>query len=344
MPSSKELAPSTAPFFPNQFIKNQFCSKPQYPPGDTDLSGKVAIVTGSNTGLGFECARQLLSYKLSRLILAVRTAAKGEYAATKLRTQYPQATVDVWLLDMSSYESIQAIARKAEKELSRLDIAILNAGIAGSEFKIVPETGHEEAMQVNYLSTMLLTILLLPVLKAKLEPGQPGRLTIVTSMLSIIAKFANKNANPLLPSFDEKKNFDSTDNYPKTKFLGQLSLWKLTDLVSSDDVIINMVEPGFTKGTELQRDAPFAVKAALNLLKAVSARDVKLAVSTYIDAAIVKGKDSHGSILTNWEIAPYAPFEYTSEGREVMERLWKETIEELGPMGVGKILESLSES
>lgn len=304
MPSSKELPPSTAPFFPNQFIKNQFCSKPQYPPEDADLSGKVAIVTGSNTGLGFECARQLLSYKLSRLIVAVRTASKGEDAAAKLRKQYPQATIEVWLLDMSSYESVQAFASRTEKELPRLDIAILNAGIAGSQFKIVPDTGHEEALQVNYLSTMLLTILLLPVLKDKSPTGTPGRLTIVTTMLSIIAKFANKNANPLLPSFDDKKNFDVMDNYPKTKLLGQLFLWKLTDLVSSDDVIINMVEPGYTKGTELQRDAPIAVKAAMSVLKTVSARDVKLAVSTYLDAVIVKGKDSHGSILTNWEIAP----------------------------------------
>lgn len=304
MPSSKELPPSTVPFFPNQFIKNQYCSKPQYPPENTDLSGQVAIVTGSNTGLGFECARQLLSYKLCRLILAVRTTVKGEDAATKLRKQYPQATIEVWLLDMSSYQSVQAFARKTQEELSRLNIAILNAGIAGSEFKIVSGTGHEEALQVNYLSTMLLTILLLPVLKYKSPAGTPGRLTIVTSMLSITAKFANKNANPLLPSFDNKRNFDPMDNYPKTKFLGQLFLWKLTDLISSDDVIINMVEPGFTKGTELQRDAPLAVKAFLALLKSVSARDVKLAVSTYLDAVIVKGKDSHGGILMNWEIAP----------------------------------------
>ncbi|KAF7168373.1 hypothetical protein CNMCM5623_001456 [Aspergillus felis] len=341
MPSSKELQPLKVPFFPNQFIKNQFRSKPQYPPKDTDLSGKVAIVTGSNTGLGLECARQLLSYKISRLILAVRTASKGEEAADKLRKQHPKATIEVWLLDMSLYESVQAFATRAEKELPRLDIAILNAGIIGSKFKIVPSTGHEEALQVNYLSTILLAILLLPVLKAKSASGQPGRLTIVTSMLSITAKFANKNANPLLPSFDDKKNFDSMDNYPKTKLLGQLFLWTLTDLVSSDDVIINMVEPGFTKGTELQRDAPVVVKAALYLLQAVSARDVTLAVSTYLDDAIIKGKDSHGSILMNWNIAPYAPFEYTREGREVMDRLWEETMEELEPMGVREILKSL---
>lgn len=304
MPSSKQLPPSVAPFFPNQFIKNQYCSKPQYPPENTDLSGQVAIVTGSNTGLGFACAQQLLSFKLSRLILAVRTAAKGENAAAKLRKQYPQATIDMWLLDMSSYESVQAFVKRTRKELSRLDIAILNAGIAGSDFKIVAGTGHEEALQVNYLSTVLLTILLLPVLKYKSPAGTPGRLTVATTMLSITAKFANKKANPLLLSFDDKKNFDPIDNYPRTKFLTQLFLWKLTDLVSGDDVIINMVEPGFTKGTELQRDTSLPVKAFLALLKSVSARDVKLAVSTYLDAAIVKGKDSHGSILMNWEIAP----------------------------------------
>ncbi|KAJ5675566.1 hypothetical protein N7462_008463 [Penicillium macrosclerotiorum] len=341
MPSSKELPPSKTPFFPNQFIKNQFCSTPRLPPEDTDLSGKVAIVTGSNSGLGFECARQFLSFKLSHLIIAVRTAAKGEDAAAKLREQYPNATIAVWLLDMSSYESIQAFTARAEKELTRLDIAILNAGVVGASFKIVPGTGHEEAVQINFLSTMFLAILLLPILKNKSPAGFPGRLTIVTTMLSLTAKFANKKADPLLPSFDDEKSFDSVDRYPTSKLLGQLFLWKLTESVSAEDVIVNMVEPGFVKGTELQRDAPMAVKIFLNTLKAVSARTVKVGASTYLDASIVKKKDTHGSLLMNWDIAPYPAFVYSPEGKEVMERLWEETLKEFSSIDVNEILGSL---
>ncbi|KAJ5713014.1 uncharacterized protein N7483_010195 [Penicillium malachiteum] len=343
MASSKELPPSTVPFFPRQFIKNQFCSTPKYLDPSTDLSGKVSIVTGSNTGLGFECSDQLLSFKLSHLIIAVRSSTKGEDAAAKLRKKYPGATIDVWVLDMSSYESIQAFVERAEKELTRLDIAILNAGVAGMKFQIVPSTGHEQVFQVNYLSTILLAILLLPILKRKSPVGEPGRLTIVTSMLSMTVKFPNKKEVPLISSFDDEKFFDPVDIYPTSKLLGQLFAWKLTDHVSADYVVVNLVEPGFIKGTELQREAPLPVKVALNIFKAVSARNVNLGASTYLDAVIGKGKESHGSILMNWEIFPYTEFQCSEEGKEMMDRLWTETLEELNFIDVNSILKSLSE-
>ncbi len=305
MVTSKELPPDTTPFFPNHFIKSQFRTKPQPLPDSTTLSGKVIIVTGSNTGLGLECANQLLSYQLSRLIMAVRSTVKGESVATKLRAQYPNATIEVWSLDMTSYESIQAFVGRVEKELPRLDIAILNAGVGFGDFSIVAATGNEETVQVNYLSTMLLTILLLPVLKAKSPAGSPGRLTISTAMLSISAKFANKNEIPLLPSFNDRKYFDRMDIYSTSKLLGQMFMWQLTDLVSADNVVMNLVEPGFIKGTDLHRDRPVAVRALMSLFQAATARTVKVGASTYLDASIVKGKESHGCIIMNWEIAPW---------------------------------------
>lgn len=304
MASSKELPPSTTPFFPNHFIQNQFCTKPQATPTDTDLSGQVVIVTGSNSGLGLECASHLLSFSLSRLIMAVRSMAKGESAAAKLQTLYPNAVISVWQLDMASYDSIRAFVARADKELLRLDIAILNAGMGFKKFNIVPSTGHEETVQINYLSTMLLSILLLPVLKSKSPTGWPGRLTISTAMLSITAKFANKKEIPLLPSFDNKDSFDIRDIYSSSKLLGQMFVWKLTDVVSADDVVINLVEPGFVKGTELHSDISVTSSLFMGLFKAATARTVKVGASTYLDASIVKGKESHGCVLTNWEIAP----------------------------------------
>ncbi|KAJ4344881.1 uncharacterized protein N0V89_012626 [Didymosphaeria variabile] len=300
--ASKELAPSKTPFFPNHFIRNQFGTKPQFPPETTNLSGRVAIVTGSNTGLGLECARQLLSYKLSRLILAVRSVKKGEDAASGLTSQYPNAVIEVWQFEMTSYDSIRALAARVGK-LSRLDMAILNAGVGFHDFKIVPSTGHEETIQVNYLSTMLLAVLLLPSLKTK-SPTGPGRLTISTAMLSMTAKFPNKHEDPLLPSFDDKRYFDASDIYATSKLLGQMFVWKLTDLVTAEEVVVNMVEPGFVKGTDLHKDRPFGTRALLGLFKAAAARTVQVGASAYVDACAVKSKESHGCILTNWEIAP----------------------------------------
>ena len=78
------------------FLKSQFCAKPQLPPSTLDISGKVAIVTGANSGLGFHCCHHLLKFKLPNLILGVRSIKKGEDAAKQLRLAYPESNIDVW--------------------------------------------------------------------------------------------------------------------------------------------------------------------------------------------------------------------------------------------------------
>jgi NAD(P)-dependent dehydrogenase (short-subunit alcohol dehydrogenase family) len=248
MVGSKDLLPSTTPFYPNVFFNNQFRAKPQWPAPHTNLSERTAIITGSNVGLGYEAAQQLLHHKLSHLILAVRSPARGETAAAKLRQLHPKANIEVWELDMSLYDSVQAFARRVEAQLSRVDIVILNAGLSRLNFHAVKSTGHEECLQVNYLSTMLLTLLLLAVLKAKGPPGdQPAHLTIVSAALTLAAKFPNRNAKPLLPSFDDPKTFNPAEHYNSSKVLAQMFLWNLVDYVPADDVIINLADPAWVK-------------------------------------------------------------------------------------------------
>ncbi|KAJ9615339.1 hypothetical protein H2200_001414 [Cladophialophora chaetospira] len=303
MPGSRDLPPLTTPFFPKIFIKNQFRAKIRYPPKSTDLSGQVAIVTGSNTGLGLESARQLLSINLSRLILAVRSVQKGKEAAKQLNASFPTATIEVWELNMSSYGSIQTFARRAETELSRLDIVILNAGVFKFKFAKVPDTGHEEIIQVNYLSTALLAILLLPVLRSKSPADSAGRLTIINSALAFTAKFKTKDKTPLLPSFDDTKNFDGQDYYGVSKLLGQMFLWKLMDYVSAEDVVVNMVDPGAIGGTDLGRDMPGGMVVFAKLFGLIT-RNLPDGAASYVDASVVRGPESHGAFMMGWEITP----------------------------------------
>jgi NAD(P)-dependent dehydrogenase (short-subunit alcohol dehydrogenase family) len=302
MASSKNMQPMSSPFFPNIFFRNQFLTKPSWPPESTDLTGKVAIVTGANQGLGLETADQLLALQLSQLIFAVRSEGKGIAAAESLRKKYPTATIDVLQLDMSSYDSIRTFVAQVEK-FERIDIAILNAGVRKTKPEIVPSTGHEETIQVNYISTVLLCILLLPVLKRSSAQG-PGRISIIGSGLAFAAKFSNRKASPLLPSFDDAKNFDAMDTYNTTKLLGMMFLYKLVDCVSADDVVVNLVDPGFVKGTGLSRDLSFVVSAVMTPWKQVAARSLKVGASTYVDAAVVKGKESHGCYIMSWKICP----------------------------------------
>lgn len=275
-------------------------AKAKYPPKTTSLAGQTIIITGANTGIGFTCANSLLELALTHLIIAVRTPSKGEAAAEKLKERHPNAKIDVWQLDMLSYKSVQAFATKCQT-LDRIDAAILNAGTVEQQFKMGPE-GHEIMYQVNYLSTSLLAHLLLPTLKHKAPDGKPGRLTIVNSGTALIAKLPYIGEKPFLATFDDKDKFSSTEAYPASKALGHFWILKLAEHVRADDVVVNLVDPGLVKGTDLHRNTNCIVKGLFAVGKALTGRTMEAGASTLIDAAVIRGKDTHGSYLMDWDI------------------------------------------
>ncbi|KAI0160842.1 hypothetical protein GGR52DRAFT_561903 [Hypoxylon sp. FL1284] len=325
------------------FLKSQFCTSPQWPSEDINLEGKVAIVTGSTSGLGLESSRQLLSHRLAVLIIAARSVERGETVASQLRSQFPNADIKVWSLEMESYASIQNFARRAGTELSRLDLAILNAGMQTASFGVVVGTGHETPVQVNYLSTVLLALLLLPILGAKSPAGHPGRLTIVSSGTARGAKLPECGGAQILSVLDDQSRpWDPVERYAVSKLLGHLFVAELVRYVSPDDVIVNLVDPGLVKDTNLQRGAPPLIAAFFYCYKAILGRTVPTGASTYVDAAVVKGKESHGCYVANWKLSSFAAFLYTPEGQKARGRLWKETLAELEFAGVQKILDGLT--
>ncbi|RYP62540.1 hypothetical protein DL769_007260 [Monosporascus sp. CRB-8-3] len=107
------------------------------------------------------------------------------------------------------------------KSLERLDIVVLNTSVWKQFFDVNQSTGHEEAIQSNVLSTTPLTILLVPVLKAKNSPDQPGRVTMVSDVASR-AKF-KKNSTPFLAALDKREALSRVDHYPTPKLLNQPS-------------------------------------------------------------------------------------------------------------------------
>jgi NAD(P)-dependent dehydrogenase (short-subunit alcohol dehydrogenase family) len=286
------------------FFKSQLGVKAPKLPKDLDLSGKVAIVTGASTGLGFHCCIHLLSFNLSHLVIAVRSIKKGEDVASKLRTQFPSAKIEVWELEMGSYVSIQAFVRRMEKDLTRLDIAILNAGLVKPEYNVVESTGHEETIQVNYLSTVLLSILLLPALRTKSPPGVPGRLSIVGSGTALAAKFPNRNEVPLLKSFDNKAVWDPNERYGCSKLLAHYFMVKFANYVNPKNVLVNLVDPGLCKGSGLFRDVTGIQSTIWAIVKSATGRSLEVGSSAYVDAAVVKGKETHGCFVMDWQIRP----------------------------------------
>ncbi|KAJ3580508.1 hypothetical protein NPX13_g68 [Xylaria arbuscula] len=137
------------------FLKRQlFVTPPAVTRADANVEGKTAIVTGSNSGIGLEVARQLLELGVGRLILAVRNETSGEHAKEQLLAgmlSHGRVIVEVWRLDLSSYESVTSFAERT-KTLDRLDIFINNAAHIKLNFEVNKSTHHEETVQVNYLA------------------------------------------------------------------------------------------------------------------------------------------------------------------------------------------------
>ncbi|KAM0563162.1 hypothetical protein ACHAPJ_000878 [Fusarium lateritium] len=328
------------------FWKNQFRTTIELPTKEKypQVQGSVAVITGSNTGLGFEASKQLLSLGLSHLVMGVRSRERGKAAAEKLRTVAPSAKIEVWQLDMESYDSVQTFAKRCQKELSRIDFVILNAGLSPTNFNIVPSTGHEVGVQVNHFSTALLTTLLIPILKTKKTGHGPPRLTTVNSLTAHLCKFPNKDERPLLASFDDSNiiPWSSGERYGVSKLLNQFFLVKLCEKVDPDDVTINMVDPGLTDGTNLggHREAKGIAGALANTFFSVAGRPVDRGAASYTDAVYGHGKESHGCFLMSCEIAPLAGWFY-KHGDVLMEQIWNETLDELSFAGVEEIIAAL---
>ncbi|ROW00226.1 hypothetical protein VSDG_03470 [Cytospora chrysosperma] len=288
-------------------LRRQF-TKPKPLPTGVPLTEQIAIVTGSNAGLGLEASRHLLKLGLARLIMGVRSAAKGEKAAAALRAEFPKSTVSVWLLDMESYDSVHAFVDQCAA-LPRLDVVVLNAGVGASKYALVPGTGHETTMQVNYLSTALLTVLLLPILKRqesfRKAGGKPPTLTVVSSDVVYSTAIKPAAGTPLLKQFDEPDTYSAFQRYGISKLALLLFTCKLAEIVDPNQVLINSVNPGMTTGTNFFNANPWIVRKIVALIQAALARPTDVGATNYLDAILSYGAKSHGSFVSDWQIKPY---------------------------------------
>ena len=125
-----------------------------------DLSGRTAIVTGANTGLGLQTAASLADHG-ARVILAVRNTDKGAAAASEIRSDRPDADVAVQALDLSDLASVRAAADALLADERGIDLLINNAGVMYTP-KSTTADGFELQMGTNHLGHFALTGLLLP--------------------------------------------------------------------------------------------------------------------------------------------------------------------------------------
>jgi NAD(P)-dependent dehydrogenase (short-subunit alcohol dehydrogenase family) len=300
-----EISPETRASMLHFLYRQIFVKPPPVSHQNIDLKERRAIVTGSNIGLGFETARQLLDLG-AKVILAVRDESKGWEACQRLsegRSLLP-GSIAVWKLDLSSYDSIIEFANRA-RNLESLDIAVLNAGLY-NVYESFSSTGYEEDIQINYLSNILLTILLLPIIKIKsIGPGL-GRIVLVTSDTAAWAKFEERKLEPLLPAFQKPMtSWNMAERYGTSKLLGQLFLTELARHVSSAEVLVTCANPGFCRGSNLGRQTQGMLYFAYQIGTGLMGRTCSVGARTIVHAATVLGEEAHGQYVEDAKIQPY---------------------------------------
>ncbi|KAI0141769.1 NAD(P)-binding protein [Xylariaceae sp. FL1272] len=291
-----------------QFLYRQlFVYPPVVSRSTVDLTGKTAIITGASGGIGLECASQFLGLGLTKLILAVRNTAKTEALIESLTAGlHPKPTLEVWPLDYLSYDSITAFTERAER-LDHIDLVVLNAGIYRTTINIIQSTGHEENVQVNYLSTVFLLVQLLNLIKAKSRGSVPGRLTVVSSDVAAWYDMKEKNEDPLLPAFDrDDPKFHHHQRYGTSKLLTQIFITELAKRVPPSVAVVDCVNPGFCHSSGLTRDADGTFLGLIaGIIVRLIGRSPSEGARSVVDATVRHGEAAHGQYLEDGKLTPH---------------------------------------
>ncbi|MGV9384181.1 oxidoreductase [Nonomuraea sp. NPDC003707] len=152
-----------------------------------DQTGRVAVVTGANSGIGYVTAREL-ARRGAYVVLACRDPERGQAALTRMRGEVPGARVELRRVDLGSLASIREFA--AGWDRGRIDLLVNNAGVAMVPYALTVD-GFESQFGVNHLGTFALTGLLLPHLLAAPDP----RVVTVSSEGQRFARFDLANLN-----------------------------------------------------------------------------------------------------------------------------------------------------
>ncbi|UZJ53734.1 hypothetical protein CBS101457_003054 [Exobasidium rhododendri] len=320
------------------FLYSQLFVTPAYP--SVSCEGQTIIVTGSNTGLGKEAARHFATLKVSKLILAVRNTKAGEAAKNDIETTTgcDDSVIEVWSLDLASYDSVKAFAAKASSSLPRIDAIVENAGIATKEFSLVE--GHERSITINVISTFLLALLMVPKLKSVAkEFNIKPRLTIVSSEVHAWTKFPEAKEADIFAALDKNSPTSMKERYMTSKLLEVLVLRQIAPLLQGSNVTLNMLNPGLCH-SELARESGGMF---LTVLKFVLARTTEIGSRTLYHSATA-GPDSHGQYMHDGKVddGEVSPFVKSAEGVEAGQKVWAQLskiLESIEP-GVTKVLTS----
>ncbi|XP_067002750.1 WW domain-containing oxidoreductase [Anabrus simplex] len=276
-----------------------------------DLTGKVAIVTGANTGIGYETARSLAFHGCT-VVFACRSVSKAQEAIERIKNERPNTKCDALELDLASLRSVRAFATTFKLQYRCLDILILNAGVFGAPFTQT-EDGYELTFQVNHLSHFYLTLLLEPVLPAG------ARVVVVSSESHRFANLSVGNLSESVLSPCSASQYWSMMAYNNSKLCNVLFATELGRRWEKKGICVNSLHPGNLVSSNLSRHWWF-YRFLFALVRPFTKSLQQAASTTVYCATAVDLENVSGLYFNNCcRCEPSA----ASQDRELSNSLWK---------------------
>jgi len=251
-----------------------------------DQSERVAVITGANSGIGFEAAA-VLADRGAHVVLGVRDLAKGRQSAAKIKDRYPQADVAVQHLDLASLGSVHAAVKELKAAHPRIDLLINNAGVAMPP-KGTTRDGFELQFGTNHLGPFALTSLLLECLL----PVEGSRVVTISSQGHRV------RATIDFDDLHAERRYDRAAAYTRSKLANLLFTYELQRRLASSGAatIAVAAHPGGSR-TGLMRNAPLGIRAGVGLLSRVVFQSAEMGALPTLRAATdptVRGGQYYG--------------------------------------------------
>jgi NAD(P)-dependent dehydrogenase (short-subunit alcohol dehydrogenase family) len=211
-----------------------------------DQSGRLALVTGANSGLGLVTARELAAAG-AQVIVACRNTEKGSAAIEEIRSAAPDATVELAALDLADLSSVRTFATRFAEQHEGLDLLVNNAGVMATPYRKTAD-GFESQLGTNHFGHFALTGLLMDALLARPEPR------VVT-----VSSTAHRTGRINFDDLDSERSYRRWRAYGQSKLANLLFCFELDRRAREAGVPLRSVaaHPGYS-ATNLQFAGPTA--------------------------------------------------------------------------------------
>ena len=285
-------------------------------------SGRSFVVTGANSGLGFETARQLAVHG-ARVTLTCRSDAKGRAAVDRIRAESPGALVEFRVLDLADLDSVRAFAAAVTSDPITVDVLVNNAGVMFPP-RALTRQGFESQFATNHLGHFALTALLFDTICR----GRDARVVTVSSL-------EHKRGSIHFDDLTGERSYSPRGFYQQSKFANVLFGLELDRRVREAGIPVRslLVHPGWAS-TNLQTSAPTgAMKQLMKVGNRLLAQSAEIGALSQLYAAVdpaagsgcFYGPDGLGELRGYPTVVQPAE---SARNKETARRLW-EVSEEL---------------